>query len=239
MKILITGNKGFIGSKLQDALKRSHEVIGIDKKDNANLLFCNYFPQVDLVYHLAAQTDVTTSVRHPLEDAQDNILATIKLAQAYSSKRIIYASSAATLNIQSPYGLSKAVGAEYLKLLTGDAVICLFPNLFGQGGKGVIERFIQDNPITIYGDGSQTRDFVHVNDIVRGLIQAASWQSGEYQLGSNTSIPIIELAQATKKPITFKPQRNGEILESRVLNTTPDWKPLTDPITYIQQYSKI
>lgn len=236
MKILVTGHKGFIGSYLHEALaKEGHEVFGIDKKEGKDILVCD-LPDVDLVYHLAAQTQVTKSVEDPVSDATDNILGTIKIAERYKDTKVIYASSAGAIQeiIGSPYGISKKTGEDYLNLLNEKTVICRFPNVVGKGGAGVIEIFKNQDKNTVYGDGKQIRDFVHVLDIVKGLLLAQKWDSGLYELGSGKDVSVLEIAEAVGKPYEFAPAREGEILISRCKNTTPNWKPEMDIMDYIK-----
>ncbi len=219
MKIFITGHKGFIGSHLFKKI----EAVGMDKKDKKDIRY-NALPEADLVYHLAAQTDVQESISNPANDAFHNIMGTLEIIKQYPNARIIYTGSAASNEIRSPYGLSKKTGAEYLKLLHKNYVICNLPNVYG-GGRGVQERFKNEDPITVYGDGEQTRDFVHVDSIVHALILAKDWPVGEYFLGSDKETKIIDLAKATKKEIKFEKALENEVRFSKVPNTTPNWKP--------------
>lgn len=234
MKILITGSEGNIGNRLYKILEKEHELFYIDRKLGEEILQST-LPKVDIVYHLAAQIEVPFSIKYPLPDAHDNIMSTIKIANYYKDKktRIIYTGSAASKIILNPYGLSKYVGGEYIKLLCKDYVICNIPNLFGSG-RGVVERFKQDDPIIIYGKGRQSRDFVHIDDILDALIKAMKWKSGEYDLGSGKSIEIIELAKVTKKKIKFVKGIKGEIFTSIMKNTTPNWRPKINVLNYLK-----
>lgn len=230
-KILVTGGEGFIGKYLVYKLREiGHKVYVIDLKNGTELLTSN-FPNVDIIYHLAAQTSVIESIKNPYYDALDNILGSIKVAK--SGVKVIYAGSAASQEVLSPYGLSKKTGAEYIKLLAKDYVICNFPNIFGEGGKGVVEIFQKDKILTIYGNGKQSRDFVHVTDIVDGLIKAMDWEKGEYYLGNNKDTTVLEIAKTTRKKIRFKPFRQGEQFRSIVKNNTPNWKPTIKVLKYI------
>lgn len=238
--ILVTGHKGFIGSKLFARLKElDHIVFGIDRKLNGDILDYQDFPEVDVVFHLAGQIDVTSSMNDPIADAKDNILSTIKLAKFYQNARFVYVSSAATLNINSPYGLSKKTAAEYIKLLHKNYVVLILSNIFGLGGHSVLEKFLKEETIIIYGDGGQTRDFVHVDDIVEAMIKAMEWPKGEYDLGSDCSYQILELASLTGKLIKFENPRRGEIRDSELSNTSFGWKPKINPKEYLIKKGKI
>lgn len=235
MKILVTGHKGFIGTKLfEELLSRDHWVVGIDKKVNQNLIDCE-FPDVDVIFHLAAQIDVAASVKDPVFDCVNNIFPSVRLAHHYKDRRIIFPSSAAAMQITSPYGLSKKTGAEYIKMLCPNSVILTLPNVYGADGHSVIEKFLQEDKIKIYGDGSQTRDFVHADDIVTAMIDAMDWPSGEYMLGSDRGNKILDIAAWIGKPIKFLPERPGEIKHSKLPNTTPNWKPKINIKEYVHE----
>jgi UDP-glucose 4-epimerase len=85
--------------------------------------------------------------------------------------------------------------------------------------------------VTIYGDGLQTRDFVYVDDIVRGLILAQQWEKGEYFMGSEKGTNILSLSEG--KIVNFAPARK-ETRESILPNTTPDWSPIIDVFDYMK-----
>lgn len=222
MKILVSGSEGFIASKLCAVLHvLGHEVIRYDRKINSKF---EDLPDVDLVFHLAAQTNVQYSMTHAEEDATDNIMLTLKMLERYPNTRIIYPASASSLDIQSPYGLSKKVATDYIKLLHKDYVIVMFPNIYGPGGFGAINKFYESEVITIFGDGKQTRTIVHVDDVVKALVQAIEWDNGEYSLGGQV-LSINEIADKIGKPKLYKEGYKGEIFASVLENTTPDWEP--------------
>lgn len=231
MKILVTGYRGFIGSHLDIA-----RVIGIDKKDNHDILDCE-LPDTDVVIHLAAETSVINSVKEPFKDAQTNILGTIRLAERYKHARFIYASSGGAIQetVESPYGLSKLTGEDYVKMICDDYVILRFPNIYGPGSKSVVDKFINQQVLNIYGDGSSTRDYVYVEDLVRAIEASINWKKGMYSLGAGKSISVLELAQATGKEYKFSDKVPGELQYSKVPNTSP-WQPKQDVIKYIKSH---
>lgn len=229
MRIVITGHRGFIGSRLD---KSTHEAIGIDLRDGMNLLTCPLPSKVDVVYHLAAQSSVEASWHDPVHD-MDNIRMTARLAKRYPDSKIIYASSAATIEpISSPYGFSKWASGEYLKRFHKNTVVCIFPNVYGAGSKSVVDIFKKSNKVTIFGDGEQLRDYVHVDDIVRGLVKAIDWSAGEYFMGSGIATSVLQLAEG--KEAEFVEPRM-EARESLLPNTTPDWEPIISVLDYINE----
>lgn len=226
--ILVTGHKGYIGSLLY----KDTGGFGIDLRDGFNLLTCDLPKNIEIIYHLAAQSFVESSHKDPLHDL-DNIRITARLVKEYPNARIIYANSAAAKEpIMSPYGFSKWASGEYLKRFHEDYVICTFPNVYGLNNKSVVDIFKASDNVTVYGDGLQTRDYVHVEDIVTALVLASVWPTGEYELGSGKATTVLELAAG--KNITFAPPR-VEARESVLKNTTPNWEPSIDVFDYIHE----
>jgi len=223
---LITGHRGFIGSKLVKQMNG----MGIDIQDGFNLLTCDLPLNVNVIYHLAAQTSVESSWHDPVHD-MDNIRMMARLVKVYPFAKIIYANSAAAIPpVSSPYGFSKWACAEYLKNFHTNYVICTFPNIYGPGSKSVVDIFKDQEKVMIYGDGEQTRDYVHVDDIVEALLKAKDWPKGEYQLGSGIATSVLELAEG--KEVVFAPPRL-EARESVLKNTTPNWKPKINVHDYL------
>lgn len=234
MKYLVTGHKGYIGSRLFKELQDTgYDVIGLDIKDGHDICTCE-LPDVDVVYHLAAQAGAIPSMEDPMHDARMNILGTIRIAKHYGkTARIIYATSGGALDPESPYGLSKRTGEHYLNMLARQVVILRFSSIYGDKPRGVVDNFIRDEVPTVYGDGSAVRDFVHVDDIVRGLVFALGWYNGEYSMGSGVGTSVKEIADATGKEINYQPARAGEKHYAVLENTAPDWKPHIDVLDYV------
>ena len=206
---------------------------------------------VDAVIHLAAQVSVENSWNDPIYDAENNIIATLNLLKACSDcgvNKFIYISSAAVYgnpcyvpideehpkNPISPYGVSKLTGEYYCKVFADriHTVIVRPFNVFSarmdpnNPYSGVIAKFIhrvkQGLPPIIYGDGKQTRDFVHVRDVVNFIeIALKKGENGEaYNVGTGRETSILELAKIVMdivgidgKPIFDKP-RKGDIRRS-------------------------
>jgi len=224
-KIVIVGGQGFIGGRLH---KKLPQAISIDLKQGQNVLTCE-LPEADIVFHLAAQTSVEASWYDPLHD-MDNLRITARLVKQYSNAKIIYANSCASLQPKSPYGFSKKVSGEYIELFHNDWVNLVFPNVYG-GERSVVDLFNGKKEVIIFGDGTHIRDYVHVDDIVDGLIKAMEWDCGTYYMGSEKGTSVLELAYGKK--INFAPERKEEV-EVIVKNTTPNWKPTINVLDYIK-----
>lgn len=225
-KILVTGSRGGVGSRL---IKKLDNLVEIDRNDGIDLMTCE-LPDVDIIYHLAAQTSVENSWKDPLFDSF-NFNMMVRLVQRYPNAKIIYAQSGASLEASSPYGFSKKICGDYLKKFHANYVICVFPNIFGTG-RSVVDYFKGKDGVTIYGTGESIRDYVHVDDIVKGLVKAKDWEIGEYFMGTGKGTSVLELAEG--KTVTFMPSRK-EMAESILPNTTPNWKPSINVIEYLNE----
>lgn len=230
-KLCITGDKGFIGSHLSKCFPG---YIGMDLKKESNILWDD-LPEADTVIHLAAQTSVLKSIDDPTDDAFTNVIGTVRLAEYYKGKRFIFASSGGAIQeeIKSPYGLSKFCAEEYIKLLCKDAVILRFPNIYGPGSNSVVDKFIQGS-IKIFGDGTATRDYVHVDDLVKAIIMSQYWKPGTYYLGSGKNTSVLDIAKATGKPYEHLDRIEGELQDSFVKNSAPGWEAETNVLEYVK-----
>ena len=185
-------------------------------------------PRTDMVIHLAAQISIEKSTQSPLFDAEINILGTLnalEYALRHNIHKFVHISSAATFghpeflpitenhpkNPLSPYGLSKSVAENYVKLFSelynlNTAVVIPF-NLYSpiqdenDPYSGVIFKFIKqvrkgESPM-IQGKGDQSRDFVHAKDAARAIklvLEVENTENNVFNIASGTSITIKGLA---------------------------------------------
>ncbi|ELY87080.1 NAD-dependent epimerase/dehydratase family protein [Natrinema altunense] len=206
---------------------------------------------VDIIFHHAALISVEASIRDPERTHDVNVTGTVKLLERArdESARFVFASSAAvyghpdTVPIPedapteptSPYGLSKLAAEQYVRLYADlydlSAVVLRYFNVYGPGQldgdySAVISVFVDQaangDPITVEGDGSQTRDFVHIDDVVQAnLLAAASEDAGVFNVGTGESVSILELAEIVRDVIGSDSQivhtesRSGDIDRSR------------------------
>ncbi len=236
LKILVTGHMGFIGSRLTPLL--SEDTIGLDVKEGNDILTCE-LPPADIVIHLAAEPGVIASMADPLKSAHTNILGTIRLLKAYPQAKFIFASSGGTIqeSIESPYGLSKYTCEEYIKLLHDNYVILRFPNVYGKGSRSVVDKWLNEDELTIYGDGETYRIYAHVDDVVEAVIKSLDWEAGTYKLGTTQRYSVSEIAEAIGKPVIYEPARKGEITHDRswLPNATPNWEAKLSVMKYIRE----
>jgi UDP-glucose 4-epimerase len=206
----------------------------------------------DTVFHLAASVGNTRSIEHPIDDSEINVIGTLRILEAArhgGAKKVVFSSSAGifgelkTLPIRedhpvepdSPYGASK-LGAEklclsYAKLYPMSCVCLRYFNVYGVNQRydaygNVIpifaHRIFNDQPVTIFGDGEQTRDFVNVRDVARANIRAALAEevSGAFNVASGTRITINDLARmmyrhaGIDERIEYGPPRKGDVRDS-------------------------
>ena len=233
----MTGGAGFIGSNLTDALlARGDSVTVVDnfssgKRENltegATLLEHDirepFRVEADVIFHLAAQADVQTSMQRPDYDAAVNVIGTVNVLGAAPEAQVIFASSGgagygecpepATEETPflplSPYGIAKKCGEEYLagwNRIHGTRHVALrFANVYGprqdaglEGGVVAIflERLARGEETVIYGDGAQARDFVYVDDIVDSLLAAVGRAGGPYNVGTGRDTTVADLHAA-------------------------------------------
>ncbi|MEM3629453.1 MAG: SDR family oxidoreductase [Candidatus Bathyarchaeia archaeon] len=208
---------------------------------------------VEVVFHLAALVDVPFSVKNPLLVNQVNVCGSLNILEESiknNVEKFIYASSCAVYgepqylpineehptNPLSPYAVSKLTTEKYCQVfnkLYGLKTVSLrLFNVYGPRQEGdsyssVISRFIRQlrsgKPPIIFGDGSQTRDFVYVLDVVDAFYKAMNAKecAGEINVGSGKETSIKELAKIlinkfgfkNIKPVYAKP-REGDIRRS-------------------------
>ena len=216
------------------------ECIAADIRDNLQ------FDGIDYIVHLAAQISVPESIDNPdvtLSINVDGTKSIISAAETAGVKKIIFASSAAvygdceeipitesaTLIPQSPYAVSKIVGEELFQRSKLESCSLRFFNVYGPGQSSeggyaaVIPAFKKaislGKECTIFGDGTQVRDFVHVHDLVR--IIGSCLESGdlprEMNVASGTGVSLLELIEILSElnpemcPPVFVEERAGDI----------------------------
>lgn len=225
-RVLVTGGAGFIGSHIVDRLMADGcEVRVLDNLSTGKLsnikkhvgsrrfrfikgditdqsMLRKALNGIEIVFHEAAQVNITASVRDPLPTNDVNTTGTLRLLKTSTDKgvrRFIYASSSsiygetgeqpvkedAAQQPVSPYAVSKLAAEKYCLCFDHlgklDAVALRYFNVYGpRQGYGpysgvmtaFLERLRRNQPLIIHGDGEQTRDFVNVQDVVQANILA-------------------------------------------------------------------
>jgi len=217
MKVLVTGHKGYIGGHLyRDLISRGYEAVGIDLKDGEDIFHCLPDEKFDYVFHLAALPRVEYSVNNPSYTLKQNVWASsvlLEWAKNHNVKRLIFSSSSAVLGDgdgvpKSPYGLHKKMTELECKLysdLYGLDTVCLrYFNAYSEdqpfGGAystaicAWMEMISRELPLRLDGDGEQTRDFIHVKDIVSANLFCMKFEGffggKTYEVGTGTSVSM-------------------------------------------------
>jgi UDP-glucose 4-epimerase len=273
MKVLVTGGAGFVGTNLiKRLLKDGHEVISIDNYNTgleSNHQFgCKYmnhdlrnlkdFPNVDVVFHMAAIARIQPSFMNPKDYFTTNANGTLNLVDWCSNNDIpiIYAGSSSKHSgrFKNPYTFSKDVGEDIVELYQkhfGLSVsVARFYNVYGphqllEGGyTTLIGRWINniqnDIQCEIYGDGKKRRDFTHIDDIIDALIlimEKEAW-GHQFELGRGLNHSVNEVAEMFGiKPI-YKDDKIGEAQNTLNIDLTASvvlgWKPQINLVDYLK-----
>ncbi len=241
----------------------------------------------EAVIHLAGQTMVPYSLEHPQEDCDVNLMGLLNVLECcrkYGVQSIVFSSSAAVygdnphiplketeqLQPTSFYGLTKMASEHYLRiyheLYHMHTAVLRFANVYGErqgaGGEGgVVSIFCkllaQGKPVTVFGDGSQTRDFVYAGDVAMALLAAVRLQgyntiniSTRQETSLKQLLAAFEAAVGSSINVSYAPAREGDIYRSvldneacgRLLRFVPQM-PLTEGVRrtyhdYAQQYKR-
>tara|TARA_A100001015_G_scaffold316158_1_gene429742 strand:+ start:98 stop:955 length:858 start_codon:yes stop_codon:yes gene_type:complete len=210
--------------------------------------------EFDTCFHLAAQSRVQPSFNDPEECFRVNVRGTLKVMEWAKTKniKVVYAGSSSKHHnpSDSPYAMFKFLGEEicrlYKKTFDVNVEISRFYNVYGPGENidkkfgnviGIWTAQIKKNePITIVGDGNQKRDFIHVYDLVEGLIKIADTKirnSDGWELGTGINYSINELYGFFDKKFKIKsinvPDQPGNYRETLRVNDDAlkllNWRP--------------
>ena len=259
-RCLVTGHKGYIGSRLFDRLEKlGHEVIGIDlsediSKDILRFLeegsdgafhpyYYNFKPEY--VFHLACWPRVGYSIERPVETMKNNVIAgsvALNFARKVGAKRFIYSSSSSIVGNgdgpTSPYALQKMTteveSRLYSELYGLDTVSLRYFNVYSedQEASGPYStavcnwmQFIRDgkNPF-ITGDGTQSRDMLHVEDAISANIFAMehkdNFNGQNFDVGTGKNISLNDIKDVVemlfpKVNFEYTPPRPNEVATTR------------------------
>jgi UDP-glucose 4-epimerase len=236
---LSTGKRDNIGA---DARVREGDI-----RRDADRAFDEIEP--DVSFHLAAQVDVRVSVERPDHDADINVTGTLCVLEAARrhGTKIVFSSTGGAIYGEcdgpaaedhprlplAPYGVSKLAGEEYLaaynRLYSSGHVSLRYGNVYGprqdpHGEAGVVAIFmnrLRDGEVPrIFGDGTQTRDYVYVGDVVAATLAAAEHDGGVLNVGTGTETSVLDLYEriqriaGVERDPEFAPPRPGELQRS-------------------------
>ena len=233
----------------------------------------NVFTGVDYVFHLAAESRLQPAIENPIGAVEKNCVGTtvmLQCAREAGVKRFVYSSTSSAYgnnpypNVETqpddclnPYSASKAACEKFCKMYTDlyglETVILRYFNVFGQRSPargqyapviGIFQRQKEaGEPLTLVGDGSQKRDFIHVEDVARANYIAATADLGDhigevFNIGSGKNYSIKDIADVISDNQVFIPKRSGE-METTLADITKvesvmGWKPEIDVLEWIK-----
>lgn len=207
MKILLTGHKGFIGTAIfKEFKKKGYYIDGIDAGDSIPDKPYNF------IIHMGARTLIRLSKEKPFEYFEDNVVLSMKVLELArkNGSTIVFPTSGSVSEATNPYSLSKKHIVEWIELyhnLYGvKRHVLKFYNIYGPTSrKGAVFLFsnasLKNEPVTVYGDGSHIRDFIHVDDVIRGLedIVIGKVQEGYHEMGTGRGTSVNELIGIVEK----------------------------------------
>ena len=203
--------------------------------------------KVDVIIHLAAKAGVRPSINDPMGYQRTNVLGTqmlLDFAKETGVKQFVFASSSSVYGVNqnlpwketeqllpiSPYAMTKLSGemaGHVFSHLYGIRFIALrFFTVYGPSQRPdlAIHKFIKsiltNQPITMYGDGSTSRDYTYVDDIVKGIVSAINYDRSQFEiinLGNNHGVSLKELIEnieevtGTKARIDQQPEQPGDV----------------------------
>ena len=238
---------------------RVHEA---DIRTDSAQLFDEVRPEV--CFHLAAQADVRVSVERPDFDAGVNVVGTLHVLEAARrhGTKIVFSSTGGAIYGEcdgparedhprtplAPYGVSKLAGEEYIAAYnrlygTGHASL-RYGNVYGprqdpKGEAGVVAIFMnrlrEGGTPKIFGDGTQTRDYVYVGDVVAATLAAGEHAGGVLNVGTGAETSVLDLydriqrVAGVEREAEFTEARAGElqrsVLDASLAKQELGWEP--------------
>jgi UDP-glucose 4-epimerase len=243
--------------------KAKYLITSIDK---INKVLQGY--KFDRIFHLAAHARIQPSFKNPADYFYNNAMGTVEVlefARISCSGSVVYATTSSKNHGNTrltPYTFAKVTGEDackmYAELYDMNVATATFYNVYGprEPREGewatVVAKFgrqLEDgNPLTVVGDGMQTRDFTHVDDICDGLIRISEyvWRGQNFDLGRGEPIRILDVAkmwtEGEEDPIIHVPLRKNEGLhtesEWRKTESLIKWRATKNLKDYINQQLK-
>ena len=258
---LSTGKRLFVNDKAEFVYR------DLRKFDEIALLFRD----VDYVFHQAAMARVQPSIEDPAPYHDNNVNATFNVLLAAKNakvKHVVYASSSSvyggskkaltedmTANPMSPYALQKYIGEEYCRLFSkvyGLSTVCLrYFNVYGprmsvkSGYTGVLSTFKgqldRGEPMTICGDGTHTRSYTYVGDVVKANIAAVSMTISGYPInvGNSTEYSVNQIADmfgGERIHVAERIEPVRGLCSNKLAKEVLNWKPTMDLPEWIPTY---
>ena len=261
-KILVTGSNGYIGHNLIKLLQLSgHYVVGLDYRDcgfnigdefiHQNILDTNRInTQFDTVIHLAALVQVGGGQKAMMDYYRTNVIGTMNMLEYFDYDNFIFASTCQAFE-SNVYGTTKRLAEQiirqYAELNDIDYTIFRFGNVLGgtnlTNTDGLLYNLIrakETGTFNVYGDGTQRRDYVHVNEISHAInlavdrpsvVHGAESQPYFEYLGHGHLFTVTECVEAFKRSnecdfeVVYKPKRDGDSQNVHFAEVSPYMPP--------------
>jgi UDP-glucose 4-epimerase len=240
LNIVVTGGAGFIGKHLVDELIVNNNVTVIDNlssgsedairhyfgKENLTFVKGDILTQrlvrdvldgKDIVFHLAAMSEVDGGVRQSDKIYNNNLGGTVNLLREFNGELFVFTSLVEVgVTGLNPYIKSKYMAEWAIKKSKKPYVVLRLANVYGKGSRSVVQKFIESEEIRIFGDGKQVRDFVFVSDVVDHLVRVLDMKRDSiYNVGSGVRTTVNQLAGLVgrivgEKTVEYVPMRESE-----------------------------
>jgi UDP-glucose 4-epimerase len=250
-EVLVIDSLWAHGGGRRDNIPERASFVHMDVRDHElERVFRDFAPEI--VSHHAAQHSVAISARDPVYDAQINVIGLLNVMETSVKagvKKVIFAGSGATFGEperlpvdertpqrpESPYAITKMVAEYYLRFYQAqhgiDFTSLRYGNVYGprqdpNGEAGVIAifigRFLAGDPVKIFWDGNQTRDYIYVGDVAESNIAALERGSGGcYVIGTGKKTSVNDIYKALSEvtgaapPIERLPKRPGDVRDAQ------------------------
>lgn len=233
-KVLVTGGTGYLGSALVASLTFNNpdcSVKILTEDIRSEYVWEENLKDIDIVFHLAAQTSVYKSNDNPRANLEVNVTPIVNLLTYLnlSKKRpdIIFSSSATVIGMGDGvpvtiYDINKLSVENYLRYYSGQmggrSVSLRISNLYGPGkdqnavDRGVVKKMMAcallGKPITVYGDGSWIRDYIFISDVVEALLKSGEnmdkLKGNSYSIGTGVGNSLKQMAEAIANRLNGK-----------------------------------
>lgn len=252
MKAMVTGDKGFVGKHLAQALRaRGDEVMGYDIKNGYDILDAGRIRtkilefEPEEIYHLAAQANVPNSIKFPQTTLTTNVIGTVNLLEAVkgTKTKVLLASTGHALTNSSPYTVSK-LAMEYMGQYysQNEGVALVITRAHNHAGPGqsdeyavssfakqvaLIEKGEQDK--ISHGNLDSVRNYTDVRDIVKAYMIAITQKPGVYEIASENNLSMNEIVGVlldktkTKIKLVLDPKKYRKGTSFEATNNLPGW----------------
>jgi UDP-glucose 4-epimerase len=276
MIILVTGGSGFIGSHIVDKLiedGKKVRVLDIKRPHRSDVEFVKgdissfnavkkAMRGVDIVYHIAAFSNINYVKDNPLKTIMLNIMGTANVLEAARQnkvKRVLLASSTYVYGARghlytTTKKASEMLCKDYFTLYGLSYTILRYSTVYGPRSRGVdvislfVKRALEGNDLIIMGDGKQNRNFIYVEDLAEGSVAALKKiaKNKTYDIIGKRKVSIKEVAETVKKTVNnnvtikFDLSRfddyKGEVGSLKSAKKELHWKPKTNLTEGISKY---